>query len=106
MQFNHRTSVPPPHRRIQNLREFFLGRQSFENEFRKQLRMLITFTLGFTIAFSWRQTTFDTAQKIVQRLTDIQSTTALSIVTSIFITLFSLLVIFIAARLLHDKFEH
>lgn len=108
MQFTNQRRIPmrEPKHHLRTVKEFLLGTQSFENEFKKQVRMLITFTLGFTIAFSWRQTTFDTAESLVEKFTHFQSATSLSIATSFFITIISLLVIFIAARLLHDKFEH
>jgi len=37
---------------------FYIG-QKYKEEFRKQVRAIITFTLGFTIAFAWRETIFD-----------------------------------------------
>ena len=65
----------------------------FRREFRRQLRMLIVVTLGFTIAFSWRQTTFDLSQSFIQWITKTQNSSLSTILTSIFITLLSILLI-------------
>ena len=57
-------------------------RSQFMREFRRQIRMMIVVTLGFTVAFTWRQTVFDISQSIVEFFTHIQSSTKLSIITS------------------------
>jgi len=77
----------------------------FKNEFRRQIRMLIIVTLGFTIAFTWRQTIFDTSQAIVQFFTNVEGSTALSVLTSLFITMVSVLLIYILAHYLKDNPE-
>ena len=78
----------------------------FKKEFRRQIRMLIIVTLGFTIAFSWRQTIFDASQAVVQILTNVQGSTALSVLTSLFITIVSVLLIYLAAHYLKDNHEN
>jgi hypothetical protein len=78
----------------------------FKKEFRKQIRMLIIVTLGFTIAFSWRQTVFDASQTIVQFFTNVQGSTALSVLTSLFITIISVLLIYLTAHYLKDNYEN
>lgn len=77
----------------------------FKNEFRKQIRMLIIVTFGFTIAFTWRQTIFDASQALVQFFTNVQGSTALSVLTSLFITIISVFLIYLAAHYLKDNYE-
>jgi len=86
-------------RKIRNF--FYIGR-NFKKEFRRQLRMLIVITLGFTIAFTWRQTIFDLSQSFVQLILNIKGSTALTLLTSTFITLISIILIYIAAHFLKD----
>jgi len=74
----------------------------FKREFRRQIRMLITFSMGFTIAFTWRQTTYDLSQTFVRFITDIRDSTALTIVTSIFVTLLAILIILLSTHFLRD----
>ena len=83
-------------------RAFKLGR-SFKSEFRRQIRLIITVTLGFTIAFTWRQTIFDLSQDFVQFMTKIQDSALSSILTSTFITLVSIILIYIAALFLQNN---
>ena len=83
-------------------RFFHVGKQ-FKREFKRQLRMLIVFTLGFTIAFSWRQTTFDLSQSFVNFLLDLKNAAASTILTSIFITLVSILLIYLTAHWLKER---
>ena len=72
----------------------------FKREFRRQIRMLIIVTLGFTIAFTWRQTVFDLSQNFVKFITHVQGSSALSILTSAFITILCLLIIYLTAHFL------
>ncbi len=82
---------------------FFVGGHHFQKEFRKQIRLLLTFTFGFTIAFTWRQTIFDTTQSIINFFIHLQSTTASSILTSTIITLVSLLILYFSAHFLKER---
>jgi hypothetical protein len=84
----------------------FIEGEHFRKEFKRQVRTLILFTLGFTIAFTWRQTIFDVSLNIVKLLTHVQSSAGLSILSSIFITLFSLGVIFLTTHWLKDENIH
>jgi len=86
----------------ENIKRFLFGGDAFKKDFVSQIKSLVVFTLGFTIAFSWRQTTFDTTEHFVQWLLHIQNSSALSILTSVVITLFSLLIIWIMLKLLDD----
>lgn len=79
------------------LYRFFIKGRSFESEFKRQLRMLIVVTLGFTIAFTWRQTIFDLSQSFINFFIHIQSSSLSSILASIFITIISILLIYITS---------
>jgi len=79
---------------------FLVGGKNYKSEVKKQIRLLIVITLGFTIAFTWRQTIFDASQAIVQYLAGINDSVTSSILTSTFITIVSLILILIAAHFL------
>lgn len=79
--------------------------EKFKREFRKQIRMLIIITLGFTIAFTWRQTIFDASQSIVQFFINVQNSTTLSVLTSLLITIISILLIYLTAHFLKENHE-
>jgi len=81
---------------------FYLGNQ-YKHEFRKQMRMFIIFTLGFTIAFSWRETIFDLSEAFVKLVTKTTNPNAASIEASVFITVICALLIFLTARWLRDR---
>ncbi len=85
------------------LYQFFIKGRNFENEFKRQLRMLIIITLGFTIAFTWRQTIFDLSQSFVNFFIHIQSSSLSSILASLFITIMSLLLIYATSYYLKEK---
>ncbi|PIN90937.1 hypothetical protein COU60_01180 [Candidatus Pacearchaeota archaeon CG10_big_fil_rev_8_21_14_0_10_34_76] len=84
-------------------KSFFIGGENFKKEFRRQLRLLIIVALGFTIAFTWRQTIFDVVESFVIRFINVQGTATLSFLTSFFITIFSLLLMLIASYFLTDR---
>lgn len=87
--------------------EYSLRRgQKFKKEFRRQIRMLIIITLGFTIAFTWRQTLFDASQLMVQFLTHVSNSTTLSVLTSLFITLLSVFLIYLTAHFLKEGYDN
>ncbi|MAG10969.1 hypothetical protein CMI44_01515 [Candidatus Pacearchaeota archaeon] len=88
------------------LKKFFRVGVRFKREFRRQLRMLITITLGFTIAFTWRQTIFDLSQSFVNFIFHLESLSALSIATSIFITIISIVLIYLASYYLKNSYEN
>ncbi len=75
----------------------------FKREFRREIRLLIIITLGFTIAFTWRQTIFDASQLIVNFFLHIDNSTSLSILASLFITLLSILIVYLTSHLLKDQ---
>ena len=86
----------------ERIKRFLFGGDSFKKDFIAQIKSLIVFTLGFTIAFSWRQTIFDTTEKLVERILEIQSSSVLSILTSTFITFSSILIIWLILKILDD----
>ena len=90
-------------KKTSRIKHFFVGGRHFQAEFRRQIRMLIVVTLGFTIAFTWRQTLFDVVQTAVEFFTNIQNSATLSILTSTATTLIALLVIYFASKFLQDK---
>jgi len=86
--------------------EYFVKGRRFKKEFKRQLRMLIVITLGFTIAFTWRQTIFDISLSIIKFFTKVQDSSALSILASILITVVSLVLIYITSYYLRDNNEN
>jgi len=75
----------------------------FKNEFRREMRLLIIITLGFTIAFTWRQTLFDLSLSLMRWVTNIQSSAALSVLASILITVISILIIYFSSHFLKGR---
>jgi ABC-type Fe3+ transport system permease subunit len=88
------------------LKRFIFGGEKFKKEVKHQIRLLIIITLGFTVAFTWRQTIFDSTQSLVKLITDVQSTMSLSVLSSLIITIVSLILIWITSRLLMDGPDH
>lgn len=84
---------------------FLIGGRHFKEEFRKQMRLLIIFTIGFTIAFSWRQTIFDITQTAVQKFFNTQNFFYSTLFTSLTITIFGIIIIFLTSHLLKIKTE-
>jgi hypothetical protein len=82
------------------------GEKRFQKEFKRELRTLIIFTLGFTIAFSWRQTIFDLSQSFVQFITKVSNPNTSTIITSIFTTLICIILIFLFSHLLKNNPEN
>jgi len=77
--------------------------RSFKKEFKKQLRFAITAAIGFSIAFAWRESTFDTFLDFVSRFLDLNPTHYLTeVYTALTITIFGVLIIFITSKLLRD----
>ncbi|HLD55220.1 MAG TPA: hypothetical protein VJB35_03090 [Candidatus Nanoarchaeia archaeon] len=89
-----------------NLLDYFVGGKKFKSEFRRQFRLLVVITLGFTIAFTWRQTVFDISQSFIKFITHIENISISSILTSIFITLISIFFIYLTSHFLKDGVEN
>ncbi|MBU2562276.1 MAG: hypothetical protein KKF68_01280 [Nanoarchaeota archaeon] len=88
------------------LSNFFTLGKRFKREFRRQMRSLIIIALGFTIAFTWRQTIFDLSQSMIQFITKVENSNSLSIYTSIFITFLCIVLICSVAYILKDNPEN
>ncbi len=86
-----------------NTKDFFYIGRRYKKEFKKQMRMLIIITLGFTIAFTWRQTIFDLSESFVNFFLHLKNNSVSSILTSVFITLLSLILIIITTYWLKDN---
>ena len=76
---------------------------SFKREFRQQIRMLIMLALAFTIAFAWRETTFNLSKSFVLFITQVKSSSLATILTSVFITLICVILILITTSALKDE---
>lgn len=86
-----------------SLKRFFIGGEGFKKEVKQQIRLLIIVTLGFTIAFSWRQTIFDSTERLIDFLFHFESSVSSSIITSLAITVISLVLIWIASKILAER---
>ena len=87
---------------MNRVRHFLVGGNRFRKEVIKQLQFLITVTIGFTISFSWRQTTFDASQTLVQKIFGTSGLES-SLLTSVFITIFGIALIVLSAYLLKER---
>lgn len=87
---------------MNKINHFFIGGQNFRKEFIRQFRMLVVVTIGFTIAFSWRQTIFDAIEKTIETLFRTSQVYS-SILTSTFITLLGLLIILLSSYLVKEN---
>jgi len=87
----------------ERIRRFFIGSERFKHEFWEEVKLFIIFGLGFTIAFTWRQTVFDTTESLMRWLTHIQSSNSLSILTSISTTLVCLILIFLISKFFENR---
>ena len=81
----------------------YFSRNNYRKEFRHELRLLIVVTLGFTIGFTWRETIFDVSWAFIQWLTHAERAPTLSILTSIFITLICVGLIYLTSYLLKKR---
>lgn len=77
--------------------------RSFKREFKKQLRFAITAAIGFSIAFAWRESVFETFINFVSRFLDIPKEHYLTdVYAALTITIFGVIIIFITSKLLKD----
>ena len=81
----------------------YFSRNGYRREFRHELRLLIVVTLGFTIGFTWRETIFDVSWAFIQWLTSAQAAPTLSLLTSIFITLICVGLIYLTSYFLKQR---
>ncbi|MCK5624578.1 hypothetical protein KAI04_01930 [Candidatus Pacearchaeota archaeon] len=90
-------------KKIQKKVSRYFLKNTYRKEFRHELRLLIVITLGFTIGFTWRETIFDLSWALMQWMTHTQSSSALSILSSVFITLVCLGLIYLTSYFLKPK---
>jgi ABC-type spermidine/putrescine transport system permease subunit I len=90
----------------ENLYRFFVGSDIMKKEFLREVRSLVIFTLGFTIAFTWRQTIYDVMESAVQFFTHLKANVALSVATSTATTVFCLILVYFTARYMTRLYEH
>ncbi len=81
----------------------YFSKNGYRKEFRREIRLLVIVTLGFTIGFTWRETIFDISWVFIQWLTHAEKAPALSILTSIFITLVCVGLIYLTSYLLKEQ---
>jgi len=93
-------------KRGKEIYKIFLKQKRFQSEFQRQFRLFIIVTLGFTVAFTWRQTTFDISLSLVKFITRTQNSSFSSILASIFITIVSIGLIYAASYFLKDGIEN
>lgn len=75
--------------------------KSFKKEFKKQLRFAIAAAVGFSIAFAWRQSIFDTFQNYVARFIGIPVGHYMTeVYTAVAITAAGVLILMVTSRLL------
>jgi hypothetical protein len=75
--------------------------KSFKKEFKRQLRMALTASIGFTIAYAWRNVVFDSFHSLVSSALNVSKSAILSeIYTSITLTFIGVIAIFITSKLL------
>jgi hypothetical protein len=79
-------------------------KRSFRQEFRKQIRLAITAAIGFTIAFSWRESVFDLFLNFTSRIFDLSiEHYTTKIYTAIFVTILGVVLIFFTSKILKEK---
>ncbi|MGV8142465.1 MAG: DUF5654 family protein [Candidatus Pacearchaeota archaeon] len=77
--------------------------RSFIKEFKKQVRFSIAAAVGFSIAFAWRESIFDTFLAFVSRFLDVASGHYLTeIYTALTITVAGVILLLITSKILKD----
>lgn len=79
----------------------FVGKK-YKDEFRKQMRSVIVLTLGFSIAFAWREAIFDWSRSVTAWITH-SSNGGSATGAATFITIVCILLIILTTRWLKDK---
>jgi len=82
----------------------FFRDKFFQRELRREVRMLIVVAIGFTIAFTWRQTIFDAALNVIQRIFSPEGAVIASVMASILITIIGIVLILFTAKFLKDGY--
>lgn len=79
----------------------FVG-SKYRDEFRKQMRSIIVLTLGFSIAFAWREAIFEWSKSASAWITHSKNGGSAT-GAAIFITVFCIFLILLTSRWLKDK---
>jgi len=82
----------------------FFRDKLFKQELKREIRMLIVIGIGFSIAFAWRQTSFDAALNIIHWLFSTNGTVTSSILASLLITIIGLALILLVSKFLKDEY--
>lgn len=78
--------------------------RSFKKEFKRQIRLAIVAAIGFTIAYSWKESVFSAFQTYVTRILEVAPDHYLTkVYTSLAITLAGVIIIFITSNFLKEK---
>jgi len=78
-------------------------KKSFRKEFRRQIRFAIDAAIGFTIAYAWRESVFNTFENFISRFFDLtKGHYDTQIYTALTITLFGVALIFLTSKLLKE----
>ena len=85
------------------MKHFTKTSRSFKKEFKKQLRFAITAAIGFSIAFAWRESIFNTFLDFVSRFLDLNPTHYLTeVYAALTVTIAGVIIIFITSKILRD----
>jgi len=82
----------------------FFKDKFFQKELKREIRLLIIVTIGFSIAFAWRQTIFDAALSIIRSLFSLGPGVTSSTMASMLITLIGLLLVLLTSKYLKDEY--
>lgn len=85
-----------------NPSNFFYVGANYRKELKKQVRLLIIFTLALTIAFAWREAIFGMAKNFMVGLTGAEHPGFQDLLASIFLTLLSGVLILLTSKYLKD----
>lgn len=77
-------------------------KRRFFKEFKRQVKYAIAAGCGFLIAYAWKETIWNTAQNIVNKLMDSAKTSINNTSTAIILTAIGVIIILISSRLLRD----
>lgn len=83
------------------IRNFFILGNQYKAELRSQIKSLILFTMGFTIAFTWREYSFESTKKLIKWLTGTQGSGALG--AAFFITFICLFLMLLTSYYFKEK---
>ena len=85
------------------LRRIMRSSRKFKKEHKKEIRLLVTFTFGFTMAFAWRQAFFNNSQALLTWFLHIKNSALLNILTASFITIVSFALLRLSSLILKDE---